>query len=68
MTTKIITKISTIDAIALGNIEGLKMAVRDAEAFLTEGPERTFYIKYLNMQIKNLQDGYGARVPITHAR
>lgn len=65
MKNKIITKISTMDALALGNIEGLKMAVRDAEAFLTDGPEKEFFIKYLKMQIQNLQDGYGGRTPIT---
>lgn len=55
MNKKIITKIETKDALLLGNIEGLKTAISDIKTHITEGEERTFLIKYLTMQINNLQ-------------
>lgn len=61
MANNIITKVSTLDAIRLGKIEGLKAACKDAAAFMTDNSEREFYIKYLELQIKNLEAGFGER-------
>lgn len=54
----IITEVSTMDAITLGKIEGLKSAHKDARHHLPEGIEKDFFLKYLEVQIKNLEQGF----------